>query len=86
MYTYDDAWQDTSLSQFNINKAPAEVFTVLNDIKGINPYIKVHLEPWSPPGWMKDTGSIAGGNLLNQYIPTREQVPPISGCARLIKS
>ena len=47
-YTYDDAWQDTSLSQFNINKTPAEVFTILNDIKGINPYLKVHLLPWSP--------------------------------------
>lgn len=47
-YTYDDAWQDTSLNQFNINKAPAEVFTILNDIKGINPYLKVHLLPWSP--------------------------------------
>ena len=47
-YTYDDAWQDTSLNQFNINKTPAEVFTILNDIKGINPYLRVHLLPWSP--------------------------------------
>ena len=48
VYSYDDVSGDTSLSQFNINKAPSYVFSVLNDIKGINPYLKVHLLPWSP--------------------------------------
>ncbi|KAJ3555934.1 hypothetical protein NM688_g2300 [Phlebia brevispora] len=61
-YTYDDSWQDTSLNDFNINMTPSEVFTILNDIKGINPYLK--------PGWMKDSGSINGGNFLDQYTQT----------------
>ena len=48
VYSFDDVSGDTSLSSFNINKAPAAVFSVINDIKGINPYLKVHLLPWSP--------------------------------------
>jgi hypothetical protein len=48
VYSYDDVSGDTALNNFNINKAPSYVFSVLNDIKGINPYLKVHLLPWSP--------------------------------------
>ncbi|PSR70551.1 hypothetical protein PHLCEN_2v13590 [Hermanssonia centrifuga] len=69
-YTFDDVSGDTSLNNFNINKAPSYVFSVINDIQSINPYLRVHLLPWSPPGWMKDSGSINGGNFLNQYINT----------------
>lgn len=47
-YTYDDTTGDTSLSQFNINKTPSYVFSVINDIRAINPYLKVHVLPWSP--------------------------------------
>ncbi|GJE98275.1 glycoside hydrolase family 30 protein [Phanerochaete sordida] len=73
VYSYDDVAGDTSLSQFNINKAPSYVFSVLNDIKGINPYLKVHLLPWSPPGWMKDSGTMNGGNFLTQYVSVYAQ-------------
>ncbi|KAI0789818.1 glycoside hydrolase [Abortiporus biennis] len=69
-YTFDDTSGDTSLSKFNINVAPSYLFSVINDIRAINPYLKVHVLPWSPPGWMKDSGSIDGGNFLDQYTST----------------
>ena len=47
-YSYDDQSGDTSLSAFNINRAPSYVFSVINDIRAINPYLKVHVLPWSP--------------------------------------
>lgn len=47
-YTFDDVSGDTSLSHFDITKAPSYVFSVINDIKDVNPYLKVHLLPWSP--------------------------------------
>ncbi|KAK7681614.1 hypothetical protein QCA50_015347 [Cerrena zonata] len=72
-YTYDDASGDTSLSQFNINKTPAYVFSVINDIRAINPYLKIHVLPWSPPGWMKDSNSINGGNFLAQFTNNMAQ-------------
>ncbi|KAI0333703.1 glycoside hydrolase [Cubamyces sp. BRFM 1775] len=67
VYSFDDVSGDTSLSSFNINNAPSYLFSVINDIRGINPYLKVHIIPWSPPGWMKDSGTMNGGNFLSQY-------------------
>ncbi|THH30033.1 hypothetical protein EUX98_g4142 [Antrodiella citrinella] len=66
-YTFDDQSGDTSLSAFNINKAPSYLFSVINDIRAVNPYLKVHVLPWSPPGWMKSTGTTLGGSFQDQF-------------------
>jgi hypothetical protein len=47
-YTFDDVSGDTSLNNFNINNAPSYLFSVIKDIMSINPYLKVHVLPWSP--------------------------------------
>lgn len=49
-YSLDDTSGDTSLSHFSINTVPADIFTVLADIKAINQYLKVLITPWSPVG------------------------------------
>ncbi|KAJ6630379.1 glycoside hydrolase superfamily [Mycena sp. CBHHK59/15] len=69
-YSYDDNPGDTSLSKFNIDAAPSYVFEVLNDIQDINNILKVHVVPWSPPGWMKDSGTVNGGNFLSNMSDT----------------
>ncbi|CAK5265078.1 unnamed protein product [Mycena citricolor] len=67
VWSYCDSGIDTSLSCFNIEKTPSAIWTVLYDILAINPLIKIHLVPWSPPGWMKDSGTMLGGTLLSNY-------------------
>ena len=47
-YSYDDTSGDTSFSDFNINKAPSYVFSVIKDIMSLNSLLKVHIVPWSP--------------------------------------
>uniref|UniRef100_A0A0W0GCM9 Putative glycoside hydrolase family 30 protein n=1 Tax=Moniliophthora roreri TaxID=221103 RepID=A0A0W0GCM9_MONRR len=72
-YVLDDVSGDTSFSQFDINRAPSYLFSVLKDILSVNSRIKVHIVPWSPPGWMKDMGTMTGGTLRSdmvQYYPT----------------
>lgn len=69
-YSWDDTSGDTSLSQFNTNSVPSYVWTVLADIKSIQPSIKLYVLPWSPPGWMKDSGTMKGGSLQSQYFTT----------------
>ncbi|KAF8890712.1 glycoside hydrolase superfamily [Infundibulicybe gibba] len=49
LYSFDDTNGDTSFSKFNINAAPAYVFSVIKDIQS--------------PGWMKDSGTMNGGSL-----------------------
>ncbi|KAI0087785.1 glycoside hydrolase superfamily [Irpex rosettiformis] len=66
-YSFDDTSGDTSLNNFNIDRAPSYLFSIIKDIYGMNPYLKVHILPWSPPGWMKDSGTMNGGNFLDQY-------------------
>ena len=47
VYTFASSTND-GLASFNINKAPAYLFSTINDIQSVNPGIKVHLLPWSP--------------------------------------
>ncbi|CCM04938.1 uncharacterized protein FIBRA_07135 [Fibroporia radiculosa] len=70
VYSFDDVSGDTSLDSFDINNAPSYLFEVLSDIAGINNLLKIHIVPWSPPGWMKDSGTMLGGSFLSQYTDT----------------
>ncbi|KIJ13748.1 glycoside hydrolase family 30 protein [Paxillus involutus ATCC 200175] len=66
-YSYDDTSGDVNLNAFNIGAAPSYVFSTLSDILSINQGLRVHVVPWSPPGWMK-SGTMDGGSLNTAYI------------------
>ncbi|KAF9235917.1 glycoside hydrolase family 30 protein [Melanogaster broomeanus] len=68
-YSYDDTSGDANLTNFNIGAAPSYVFSILSDILSINQWLRVHVVPWSPPGWMK-SGTMDGGSLNTAYIST----------------
>ncbi|KAJ7279111.1 glycoside hydrolase [Mycena rebaudengoi] len=68
LYSYDDTSGDTSFNSFNIGRAPSYVYNVIRDIQSVNSFLRVHILPWSPPGWMKTTGSMNGGSLQSQYV------------------
>ncbi|KAJ7432031.1 glucan endo-1,6-beta-glucosidase [Mycena galericulata] len=68
-YSLDDVDGDTSFSNFNVNNAPSWVFSVIADILSVNPSLKVvHIVPWSPPAWMKTSGSMNGGSLSSNLV------------------
>ncbi|KAL1696028.1 glycoside hydrolase family 30 protein [Schizophyllum commune] len=67
VWSFDEADGDTALDHFDVNNAPAELFSVIQDILSVNPDIKIHILPWSPPGWMKDSGTMKGGVLKDEY-------------------
>ncbi|KAF8127610.1 glycoside hydrolase family 30 protein [Boletus edulis] len=66
-YSYDDTSGDVNLNDFNIGAAPSYLFSTLRDILSINEWLRVHVVPWSPPGWMK-SGTMDGGSLNTAYI------------------
>lgn len=68
LYSYDDTSGDTSFNSFNINAAPSYVFSTIQDIKSINNILRIHIVPWSPPGWMKSSGTMDGGSLSSAYV------------------
>jgi glucosylceramidase len=77
VYSYDDlsaGATDPNLNSFSIAHDQADIIPLLLDAKLINPRLKVMGTPWSPPGWMKTSGSMidsaTGGTLLSaDYTP-----------------
>jgi len=70
VYSYDDltAGADPTLNAFSIKHDTVDIIPILSQAKQINPQLKIMGTPWSPPGWMKTSGSMidgtAGGTLL----------------------
>lgn len=72
-YSYDDmpaGQTDPNLSNFSISHDTPYIIPVLQQARMLNPALKIIGSPWSPPAWMKTTGSMIGGNLKpDAYVP-----------------
>ncbi|KZP28006.1 glycoside hydrolase family 30 protein [Athelia psychrophila] len=69
LYSYSND-KDTSLANFNINNAPSYLYSVIKDIRSVNSLLKIQILPWSPPGWMKGSGTMKGGSLTTSLENT----------------
>ena len=66
-YSYDDlpaGLTDPTLARFSIAHDEADILPLTRRARELNPRLVVMATPWSPPGWMKTTGSLVGGSLL----------------------
>lgn len=66
LFSYDDmpvGQTDPTLANFSIAHDQAYILPVLKQALSINPSITIMATPWSPPGWMKTSGSMVGGTL-----------------------
>ena len=72
-YSYDDlpaGQTDTNLALFSIAHDQADIIPLIVQARQLNPQLKLVANPWSPPGWMKTSGSMVGGSLLpSMYGP-----------------
>ncbi|MEV6107523.1 discoidin domain-containing protein [Streptomyces sp. NPDC051940] len=75
-YSYDDMpprQSDPTLSRFSIDHDKSYIIPVLKQAREINPQLTLMATPWSPPGWMKTTDSMIGGELRpDAYQPLAE--------------
>jgi glucosylceramidase len=65
-YSFDDmppGQRDPQLMRFSIAPNREDVLPVVRAALAVNPKLQVMASPWSPPGWMKTTGSMIGGTL-----------------------
>jgi glucosylceramidase len=68
IYSYDDisaGATDPNLNSFSIAHDQADIIPLLRAARLINPQLKIMATPWSPPGWMKSSGSMIGGSLVS---------------------
>ncbi|MET7641347.1 glycoside hydrolase family 30 beta sandwich domain-containing protein [Streptomyces sp. NPDC005438] len=69
-YTYADE-PDPELSRFSIQRdIDLDIVATLREALSLNPALKVTATPWSAPPWMKDSGTLVGGALLDEHVPT----------------
>jgi glucosylceramidase len=72
-YSYDDLPRgetDPELKKFSIDHDREYIIPILRDALALNPDLKIIATPWSPPGWMKTSGSMIQGSLLpSAYAP-----------------
>ena len=72
-YSYDDnppGGTDPNLNYFSIAHDQADIIPLLQQALLLNPDLTIMGSPWSPPGWMKTSGSMIGGALLpSMYAP-----------------
>ena len=64
-----DGKPDPDLKHFSIEPNRAELLPVLRAARSINPDLRIVASPWSPPGWMKTSGSLVHGRLLPEAQP-----------------
>ncbi len=69
-YSYDDmpgSETDSALIRFSIDDDRLEKIPLLQRALAINPQITLVASPWSPPAWMKSSGSLIKGTLLPRF-------------------
>lgn len=69
-YSYNDVppgETDMALAKFTIAHDEQDIIPLTKQAFQINPQLKLMGSPWSPPGWMKTSGSMIGGELIEQY-------------------
>lgn len=64
-----DGMPDPTLAHYSVARNQADVIPVMQQALAINPQLRVMASPWSPPAWMKSSGSLIGGTLLPEYEP-----------------
>ena len=75
-YSYDDVpagQTDPDLANFSIAHDTAYITPLLQQALAVNPAIKIVAVPWSPPAWMKSSGTMNGGNMNTAYFPSLAQ-------------
>jgi glucosylceramidase len=69
-YSYDDGAADPELKRFSIDHDRDYILPTLRAALSANPDLFLFASPWSPPGWMKYSNSMLGGNIRPENIPT----------------
>jgi len=63
-YSLNDSTNDYAMENFSIERDRQYLIPFITNALGVNPSIRLHASPWSPPGWMKTNGRMTDGGQL----------------------
>lgn len=73
LYSFDEGAPDPDLKRFSIDHDRAYILPSLRQARQENPDLFLLSTPWSPPGWMKASGSMLGGCIHKRYYASYAQ-------------
>ena len=68
VFNYDDVAGDVEMRHFSVAHDEQYLLPMLREIRSVNPDLFLLATPWSPPGWMKSSGSMLGGRMSTEYL------------------
>lgn len=69
LYNYNDVADDIQMEHFSIDRDRLYMIPIIKEVLRIRPDIFLYSAVWSEPGWMKTSGAMCGGSLLDEYLP-----------------
>lgn len=63
-YSHAETPDDFELKHFDISRDESCLLPFVRAAIALEPALRLHASPWSPPGWMKDTGIMTDGGSL----------------------
>jgi glucosylceramidase len=73
-YSFDDSTDpDPDLHKFSIEHDCDYILPTLREAQKLNEDLFLFSSPWSPPGWMKASGSLLGGSMRKKYLSAYAQ-------------
>lgn len=67
LYNYDDTPDDVAMKHFCIDRDKYYMIPLIKEVLSVQPSLFVYSSIWSCPGWMKSSGAMCGGSLLEKY-------------------
>lgn len=61
-YSYSETTEDYEMKHFSVARDEKTVIPFIKAAYAENPALQMFASPWSPPGWMKKSGKMDGGN------------------------
>ena len=69
LYNYNDHKDDVEMKHFSVARDEVYMIPIIKQIYDYCPDVFVFSSIWSVPGWMKSSGEMCGGALLDKYMP-----------------
>lgn len=66
-YSFDEGAPDPEMTRFSIDHDREYILPILKLGRETNPDLFLLGSPWSPPGWIKQSGTMLGGCMRKQY-------------------
>jgi glucosylceramidase len=71
-YSYSETPDDYTMQHFSVERDTTSILPFIRAGLEQNPELRIFASPWSPPGWMKETGTMDAGAIRKKVGPEKK--------------